>query len=500
MAAAAQEGPPGSGAIAAGSGATVAAGAAVLAAGGNAVDAALAAMLASPIGEPSLSSIGGGGFLLVRKPDGQAHVLDFFVDTPGLGALPRRPSALVSVDVYYPGTTQTFHLGPASVAVPGCVPGLFEGHAEYGKLPLHDVLRPVIGVVSAGWPWEALQLRVLEVVREIFMVQSTGVEVVASAHPGGRFEMPAYTHMLGLIAEGTIAGGNSAAYVEPLLRTLGPSGGLVTEEDLGHYRVFARAPLTLHRNGSKILTNPAPSFGGPIIVDALSQIDAFDGSPAAWRRAIRSLGRATEYHRRAEPVAPRSQRGTTHISVVDGDGMMASLTVSNGSGSGVWVPELGLHLNNMLGEEDLNPAGFHALPPGLRISSMMSPTVVERSDGTVMALGTGGSERIRSAIYEVLLRVVDLGMTAAESITAPRLHPKRDALQAEPGWPSEVLSELQRDSPINVWDQPEFFFGGVNAVMRRPDGSVQAVGDPRRSGRTAIVTADGTITAAAEPA
>ena len=124
LSAAVQEGPAGSAAIAAGSRGTVRAGAAVLAAGGNAVDAALAAMLATPLGEPAMTSMGGGGFLLVRTPEGESTVVDFFVDTPGLGSSPRRPASFVPVLVTYPGTVQTFHIGAGAAAVPGCIPGL----------------------------------------------------------------------------------------------------------------------------------------------------------------------------------------------------------------------------------------------------------------------------------------------------------------------------------------------------------------------------------------
>lgn len=497
-----QEGSPGCAAIAAGSRGTVRAGAAVLAAGGNAADAALAAMLASPLGEPSLTSMGGGGFMLVRQPDGEATVLDFFVDTPGRGALPRRPTALVPVLVHYPGTVQTFHIGPSAVAVPGCLQGLLEGHASFGRLPLAKVVAPAMQMAAEGWPWEPMQVHVLELVREIFEYAPAGRDLVqrpdgSPIQPGDLARMPEYAQTLAKIADGTITSPTSPAFADPLLRYMRRAGGLVTAEDLQNYQVFHRAPITLHRRGSHIMTNPTPSFGGSIIVDALANTEPIDGSGPTWRRATRNLIRATEFHRRSElgPPQPRSQQGTTHISVVDGDGMTVSLTTSNGAGAGVWVPGLGLHLNNMLGEEDLNPAGFHAMPAGLRIGSMMSPTVVKRDDGTLIALGTGGSERIRSAIFEVLLRTVDLGMSAAESIVAPRLHPKGRIIQAEPGWPNEVLEALALDLEVNIWSRPEVYFGGVHAVMRRPDGSVQAVGDPRRAGSTAIITPDGRVLA-----
>ena len=494
-----REGPPGSGAIAGGSQGTAAAGAAVLSAGGNAVDAALAAMLASAVAEPSLTSMGGGGFLLVRQPDGKATMVDFFVDTPGLGAPARRPGSFRPVHIHYPGTVQTFHVGTGSVAVPGCIPGLLDAHAAFGRLPLAEVTAPAIALASGAARWELMQVHILQLILEIFESTETGRRLVqrpdgSPIAEGDPVVMPEYAHTLARIADGSITSLASPALADPLLALMERDGGLVTAEDLQRYKVFHRAPTALHRYGSDILTNTAPSFGGPILVDAMALTERIDGSGDSWSAAAHALIRATEYHRSVTSGdQPRSSKGTTHLSVVDGEGMVASLTTSNGSGSGVWIPGTGLHLNNMLGEEDLNPAGFHEAPAGVRIGSMMSPTVVRREDGALLAMGTGGSERIRSALLAVLLRTVDLGMAAAESIVAPRMHPTPGKVQVEPGWPNPVLNALERDLDVNVWPGPEVFFGGVHAVMRRSDRTVQAVGDPRRHGATAVVAPDGTI-------
>ena len=118
---------------------------------------------------------------------------------------------------------------------------------------------------------------------------------------------------------------------------------------------------------------------------------------------------------------------TTHISVIDADGMCAAVTCSNGSGSGVLVPGTGVILNNMLGEEDLNPRGFHRIPAGERVPSMMAPTVVLRDGEIVLAVGSAGSNRIRSAILQTVVRVVEQGMGPAEAIAAPRASTSRAA-------------------------------------------------------------------------
>src|SRR5207244_3747254 len=122
---------------------------------------------------------------------------------------------------------------------------------------------------------------------------------------------------------------------------------------------------------------------------------------------------------------------TTHITVVDGHGRCASVTCSNGTGSGLIVPGTGVHVNNMLGEEDLNPLGFHRLPTGARMPSMMSPTVILRDGELEAGLGSGGSNRIRSAILQAIIRLLDEGLAAQEAVEAARMHLEGSALHAE---------------------------------------------------------------------
>jgi gamma-glutamyltranspeptidase/glutathione hydrolase len=178
---------------------------------------------------------------------------------------------------------------------------------------------------------------------------------------------------------------------------------------------------------------------------------------------------------------------TTHISVLDGEGMCASVTCSNGSGSGVLVPGTGVILNNMLGEEDLNPLGFHRITPGRRVPSMMAPTVVLREGEIVLGVGSAGSNRIRSAILQTVVRTVEQGLPVAAAIEAPRLHFEAGVLQAEPGIDEAALARLEA-AGIVVARRPtiNLFFGGVQAVARDPSsGALSGGGDPRRGGAVA---------------
>ena len=175
---------------------------------------------------------------------------------------------------------------------------------------------------------------------------------------------------------------------------------------------------------------------------------------------------------------------TTHITAVDGDGICASVTCSNGTGSGLIVPGTGVHVNNMLGEQDLNPLGFHRHEPGRRLPSMMSPTVVLRDGELEAGLGSGGSNRIRSAILQTIVRLCE-GLDVAEAVIAPRVHFEDGAVQAEPGIDEAALDRLERRGyEVVRWPDRNVFFGGVHAVARDPaTGELRGGGDPRRGGR-----------------
>ena len=174
--------------------------------------------------------------------------------------------------------------------------------------------------------------------------------------------------------------------------------------------------------------------------------------------------------------------------MLDAEGMCASVTCSNGSGSGVLVPGTGVILNNMLGEEDLNPLGFHRIPPGRRVSSMMAPTVVLRDGEIELGLGSAGSNRIRSAILQTIVRAVEQGMGAGDAVRAPRLHFEQGVVQAEPGIEEAALARLEARG-LAVARRPaiNLFFGGVQAVARDPaSGAYSGGGDPRRGGAVAV--------------
>ena len=152
-------------------------------------------------------------------------------------------------------------------------------------------------------------------------------------------------------------------------------------------------------------------------------------------------------------------------------------------------PGTGVHLNNMLGEEDLNPQGFHMHEPGVRVTSMMAPTIVVRDGEIELALGSAGSNRIRSAILQVIRYVVDYDMDAAAAVRMGRMHYEDGILHVEPGFPDGALAELERRGYRVVrWKGLNLYFGGAQAARRDPvGGALSGGGDPRRGGIAVVV-------------
>ena len=256
-------------------------------------------------------------------------------------------------------------------------------------------------------------------------------------------------------------------------------GGTLGRGDLAAYAAIEREPVHAAFRGTEVLTNPRPSAGGTLIAHSLETLERL-GPTSDPEHLVAAMDAANEH--RASLLG-----STTHISVIDADGMCAAVTCSNGSGSGVLVPGTGVILNNMLGEEDLNQGGFHKIPAGRRVPSMMAPTVVLRDGEVVLAVGSAGSNRIRSAILQTVVRVVEQGMGPQEAIDAPRLHSEAGSVQAEPGIDEEALARIEaRGVPVVRLPERNLYFGGVQAVARDPEtGALSGGGDPRRGGAVA---------------
>jgi gamma-glutamyltranspeptidase/glutathione hydrolase len=174
---------------------------------------------------------------------------------------------------------------------------------------------------------------------------------------------------------------------------------------------------------------------------------------------------------------PGSRGCTTHVSVLDCEGNGVSVTTSNGEGSGFFIPNTGIMLNNMLGEEDINPKGFHLYPPGTRLPSMMSPTVILKDGIPALITGTAGSNRIRSAIIQLLIHHLCHQVEIQAATELPRLHLEGSKIEAEPGVNAKEIRELKNIYHIQQWQEKNLFFGGINSVTPDSGGA-----DSRRGG------------------
>jgi gamma-glutamyltranspeptidase / glutathione hydrolase len=248
--------------------------------------------------------------------------------------------------------------------------------------------------------------------------------------------------------------------------------------------------------GRDVLTNPPPSAGGTLIALALGLLERDAPSPPTLEALVAAMD-ATQRERTPAFLDGLDEPGflerfvagrlgsTTHIAVIDSAGGACSVTCSNGEGSGIVVPGTGIHLNNMLGEQDLNPLGFHMFPPGRRLPSMMAPTVVLRDGVPELVLGSAGSNRIRSAILQTIVAVLDRGLSADEAVRAPRVHYEDGVVYVEPG---VAVDGLEADGHgIARFRGLNLFFGGVQAVEHDPaTGAFSGGGDPRRGGAAVV--------------
>ncbi len=480
----------------------------ILKLGGNAFDAAVAAGFASVVAEPSLTSLGGGGFLIAKPKAGAPVLYDFFVDTPGLGLHNQESEPhFLPVTVFFPGSEQTFNVGHGAVAVPGILRGFLTIHKELGRLPLSEILAPAIQLARQGVPLNRTQAYVLGLLQPIMTLTQSSKNLFAPDNKflqvGDRYSNVELASFLEILVKAGDKEFYEGEIARMIVRDMQEHGGLLTLKDLASYQVIKRKPLTRQYRNYQLLTNPPPSFGGSLLAHALHLLQQSTDNISQFGsfshlRGLITLMQEVERNRedglleQAFTESSFSQcvgnirkafGGTTHISIIDSEGNAAGLSCSNGEGSGYIAPGTGIMLNNMMGEDDLHPDGFHTSPPGLRVASMMSPSLLLKDEQVSMVLGSGGSKRIAFALLQVLSNVIDLGMSVEAAIESPRLHWDGELVQIEPGFAQKTMAELEGNWPVNIWQVKDVYFGGVHAVSAKGEGA----GDSRRDGSVALL-------------
>ncbi len=520
-------------AVAAGDVQTVEAAVHLLRAGGNAVDAAVGAMFAALLAEPPLINLGGGGIALVGH-NGTVTAYDFMADMPS--GPPRADMDFYEVVVQFEAASQSFWLGRASVAVPGFVAGLHAMHQDHGRLPWAQVLQPAIRLAEEGAVISPAQAHIIGLLAELYQqdpaLRDLFLPQGRPIAPGARLRRPRLARTLRLLAEQ----GPDAFYRGPIAEAIVADqqahGGLITAADLANYRVYRSPALQRPYREAQVWLPGPPSRGGGLVAFTLALLD--DQPLGRWEPLgvdhVRTLAEAmrltqharprwealadrphaffdpafvAEYRARLRqalaqgafpqaPPEPPTGPHTTHISVADPEGLVVSMTVTAGEDAGFLVPEWGIRLNNMLGEADLHPEGFHRLRPGARLGTMMTPLLARWNTPTgprLLAVGSGGSSRIRSAVLQTFSYVRDFGYPLSRAVEAPRVHYEDGVLHLEGGVPASTAKALQRlGYTVNPWAQRSMYFGGAHAITWQPEHA-QAAGDPRRGGAGQVVGA-----------
>ena len=413
----------------------------------------------------------------------QVGCFDFFTNFPGLNA-PNRKVHLTPVTVTFSSSQQDFLVGADSVAVPGTLKGLLEFHERWGQLPLKKLLKPIIEFARKGVSLNSTQSYVLGLLEPILQRTETGKRLYFKGNRllkhGDDFINPEFANFLENFEE------NCLSFYTGLLgdRTLDQFGSepWLSKTDLESYRPELRDPLSFLYNESTLYTVPVPSHGGHYLKVLFALLEKHNISQKPWGgiehlKAIADTLIELENGKSSAEFHPFT-KGTTHISISDSFDNHVSMSLTNGEGSGVFIPESGIMLNNMLGEDDLCSHDPQYWRPGQRLPSMMAPCLVRRNEAPLLVTGSGGSKRIRSSLLQVISHILDFDGNLQDAIQAPRLNWDGEALQLEPGFSEDVVTELKKSYPVNEWPQLEFYFGGTHSVLEK----TAAAGDPRRGG------------------
>jgi len=502
------------GVVAAGDERTSKAGLWALKHGGNAYDAVAAAFFTAHLAEPSLTSPAGGGFLLSRDAQGHSEFYDFFVNVPPDTTGDKKDFFPVEVD--FGSAVQVFHVGHASIAVPGNVHGILHVHQQKGKLSLTDVLQPAITLGRKGLRLNSFQAYTLQLLEPIYRSSESARRIyLRDDRPVGTsdlFSNPEYADFLtelGRHGPELFYDGEIAARIDDICRH---NGGLLRREHLRRYQTNCGSPVRFAFKGYEILTSPPPSLGGFLLKFTFDLIQGKVGR-TEWG-SLEHIGSLTEamsltqtfrrkelqrffagdnsgcHHPDAATIARYNQLyssalnrlgNTTHISIIDAEGNAVACTSSNGEGAGVIIPDTGVMLNNMLGEEDLNPNGFFRWPAHIRLPSMMAPTLILKDGEPYLVLGSSGSNRIRSAILQTVVNMLCFDQSVEHAVQNQRIHFENDVVYLEPGFDEKVVAAVEKEWTTVHFSDKNLFFGGVHAVT----GDLRGAADRRRQGYVA---------------
>ena len=445
-------------------------GAEVLADGGNAIDAAVATSFALGVLEPWMSGIGGGGLMVVRKPDGAVWVVDFGMRSPAAldpAAYPLDEGEAEGLFAW-PAVVENRNMtGPLAIAVPGTVDGIGIAHREWGRRPWAELVAPSVELAARGLlvDWyaamiigqSASSLSRFNASAERFL--PGGFPPSSPLDPSGETFLPATT--LAATLEIIAREGPRSFYEGPLAEAIAADAAAVgcplSAADLAGYHAQILEPLKIAYRGNPVWATPEMS-AGPTLAHTLRLMEQ-DFTPGAepdatsYRATAEALKAA--YALRLSDMGDvdgqRSIGCTTHFSIVDADGMMVSLTQTLLSvfGSMVTLPCTGIVMNNGIFWFDPRPGVPNGLGPGKRCLANMCPVIAEQPGGGLAAIGASGGRRIMPAVAQTVSFLNDFGMDLEQALHQPRIDVSGgDVLLADDRLPANVIAALEARFPL----------------------------------------------------
>jgi gamma-glutamyltranspeptidase/glutathione hydrolase len=506
----------------------------IMTSGGNAVDAAVAVAFALAVTHPTAGNIAGGGFAVVRTGPGKAVALDFREVAP----------AAATADMYLDkdgNLTDKSVRGDLAVGVPGSVAGLFELHRKLGKKPWKDVVAPAIALATNGFEVsEKLHLSIAALSPLLTRYPATAAIWLPGGKPpatGDKVVNPELAAVLTRIAQRGPDGFYKGETAAAIVAEMQSGGGIITADDLAHYKAIWRAPLRFGYRGYSMVSMPLPSSGAIVLAMTAGMLGKIDLGKLPWYGA-EHVHWLTEVWRRAfaarnellgdpahvkdmpisklvsksyldklfatitDKATPSTQVAallegdhTTNLCTVDASGMAVAMTTTLNTAFGTGITVSGFFLNNEMDDFAAKPGSPNTyglvqgaadkIEPGKRMLSSMSPTVVEDSRGQLFMLaGAGGGPRIITAVWQTISNVIDFGKSADLAVAEPRIHHQHlpDMIHVEAGSIDKAAEDQLRGMDYRLhWGEPKRAFGAITAIVRSAAGW-DGASDPRAGG------------------
>ncbi|WP_349351273.1 MULTISPECIES: gamma-glutamyltransferase [unclassified Flagellimonas] len=502
--------------------------------GGNAFDAMVATELSLVIAYPFAGSVGGGGFMVYRKSNGEVGGIDYREKAP-LAA--HKDMYLDSLGNVIPGLSTS---GGTAVGVPGTVAGVLEVHRKFGKLPLKEIIEPIIALANKGVVVTEKQAERLAGYREDFIkANSDSTKFAGPFTAGDTIKYPTYAKTLQKIMEEGRDGFYKGEVAQKLANFVQENGGLITTEDLEKYEAVWRDPIVFNYKDIKVISMSPPSSGGVTINQIFKMMEPYEVAKYGHNSA-KTIQLFTEASRRAyadrnfylgdpdfveipydmllndEYIQERmanfsfdkatlssevshgeveivESAQTTHFSIVDSEGNAVSVTstLNGGYGSKLYCEELGFFLNNEMDDFSAKPgvpnmfgligAEANSIQPEKRMLSSMTPTIVEKDGKLYMVVGTPGGSTIITAVAQTILNVYEFNLSMQEAVNAPRFHHQwlPDMVIFEPEGFSDELKEQLKSKGYIINEERTPIIGKVDAIRVLPDGRLEGGADKR---------------------